>query len=315
MMIAGYITGANAGVLYIRAEYPEAVQNTADAVRELEKAGYLGKNIKGSGFDFEFKVIKGAGAYICGEETALLSSLEGQRPEVRVRPPYPTVEGLFNKPTVVNNVETFASVHYILSNGGRAYASIGKGRSTGSKLVCLDGFFNRPGVYEVEMGTPLRTVIDEMGQGFREPIKALHVGGPLGGLVPLSKIDDLDISFESFSEQGFLLGHASIVCVPATYPLIKYLEHLFEFTAAESCGKCFPCRLGSTRGQEMLLKAQKEDYRIDRQLFDDLLETMEIGSLCALGGGLPLSIRNALQYFPDELKQYFAENKAQSASG
>jgi len=315
MMIAGYITGANAGVLYIRAEYPEAVQNTADAVRELEQAGYLGKNIKGSGFDFEFKVIKGAGAYICGEETALLSSLEGQRPEVRVRPPYPTVEGLFNKPTVVNNVETFASVHYILGNGGRAYAGLGKGRSTGSKLVCLDGFFKRPGVYEVEMGTPLRTVIDEMGQGFREPIKALHVGGPLGGLVPLSKIDDLDISFESFSEHGFLLGHASIVCVPATYPLIKYLEHLFEFTAAESCGKCFPCRLGSTRGQEMLLKAQKEDYRIDRQLFDDLLETMEIGSLCALGGGLPLSIRNALQYFPDELKQYFAENKAPAASG
>ena len=180
MMIAGYITGANAGVLYIRAEYPEAVEKTADAVRELEKAGYLGKNIKGSGFDFEFKVIKGAGAYICGEETALLSSLEGQRPEVRVRPPYPTVEGLFNKPTVVNNVETFASVHYILGNGGQAYANLGKGRSTGSKLVCLDGFFNRPGVYEVEMGTPLRTVVDEMGQGFREPIKALHIGGPLG---------------------------------------------------------------------------------------------------------------------------------------
>ena len=164
------------------------------------------------------------------------------------------------------------------------------------------------------MGTPVRTVVDELGQGFREQIKALHIGGPLGGLVPLSKIDDLDISFESFADQGFLLGHGSIVCVPATYPLIQYLEHLFEFTAAESCGKCFPCRLGSTRGRELLLKARTESYRIDRQLFDDLLETMEIGSLCALGGGLPLSVRNALQYFPDELKKYFSEKKAKSAS-
>jgi NADH-quinone oxidoreductase subunit F len=160
-------------------------------------------------------------------------------------------------------------------------------------------------MYEVEMGTPLRVVIDELGGGFKEPVKAMHIGGPLGGLVPISKIDDLSIDFESFSQNGFLLGHASVVCIPESYPLVKYLEHLFEFTAHESCGKCFPCRLGSTRGKEMFKKAQTDAYKMDRELLDDLLDTLERGSLCALGGGLPLPIKNALHYFEDELKHYF----------
>ena len=305
MMIAGYITGADTGLLYIRGEYPEAISIIQNSIDELQQQNLLGKNILNSGFDFLFKVIAAQGAYICGEETALLSSIEGQRPEVRVRPPYPTQQGLFNKPTVVNNVETLACIPYILKNSGKQFASIGIGRSTGTKLISLDSYFNKPGIYEVDMGTPLSVVVHDLGGGFSSPIKAMHIGGPLGGLVPVAKINDLTVDFESFSQNGFLLGHASVVCIPETFPIIKYLEHLFQFTAHESCGKCFPCRLGSVRGYEMLKKAQESDYRIDKTLFNDLVETLEIGSLCALGGGLPLPVKNALQYFDNELSPYF----------
>jgi NADH-quinone oxidoreductase subunit F len=305
MMIAGYIVGADTGVLYIRAEYPESQEIIQDAINHLLDKNLLGENILGTGFNYNFKLIKAMGAYICGEETALLSSIEGQRPEVRVRPPYPTQKGLFNKPTVVNNVETLACIPYVIKNGGKQFASIGLGKSTGTKLVSLDGFFNKPGIYEVDMGTPLDIVVNELGGGFNKKIKAMHIGGPLGGLVPVEKIKDLTVDFESFAQNGFLLGHASVVCIPQDFPIIKYLEHLFQFTAHESCGKCFPCRIGSTRGAEMLKKAQETDYKIYRVLLDDLVETLEIGSLCALGGGLPLPIKNALQYFETELKPYF----------
>ncbi len=304
MIAAGFTIGANWGIIYARGEYPESIDILNQEIEKLYDLKILGEDVMGSGFHFDLKVVKGLGAYICGEETALLNSLEGQRPEVRTRPPYPTQQGLFNKPTVVNNVETLAALHYILSESGKAYAGHGTEKSTGTKLVCLDSFFNRSGLYEVEMGTPLRTVIDELGQGFKQPIKAMHIGGPLGGLVPVSKIDDLTVDFESFSQNGFLLGHASVICIPEEYPLVKYIEHLFAFTAHESCGKCFPCRLGSTRGKEMFKKAQDEDFKIDRTLLDDLIDTLERGSLCALGGGLPLPIKNALQYFNDELKTY-----------
>jgi NADH-quinone oxidoreductase subunit F len=307
MLMAGYITGAQWGVVYIRAEYPEAIEIVEKELEKLYAAGLVGENILGSGFTFDFKVIHAMGAYICGEETALLSSIEGQRPEVRVRPPYPAQEGLFNKPTVVNNVETLAAIPWILKNGGAAYAKIGTGKSSGTKLVCLDGHFNNPGMYEVDMGTPLSTVTNDLGGGFKHSVKAMHIGGPLGGLVPVNKINDLSVDFESFAQNGFLLGHASVVCIPSDFPLVKYIEHLFEFTAHESCGKCFPCRLGSVRGAEMLEKAQHEGYIIDRTLFDDLVQTLEKGSLCALGGGLPLPVKNALHYFSDELSPYFSK--------
>lgn len=307
MMLAGYIIGASTGVLYIRAEYPEAIEITQAAIDVLRSKNLLGENIQGSKFNFDFKIIRAQGAYICGEETALLSSIEGQRPEVRVRPPYPTQQGLFNKPTVVNNVETLACIPYILKYGGNAFAAIGKGRSTGTKLVSLDSFFKKPGIYEVDMGTPLDTVIKKLGGGFAKKIKAMHIGGPLGGLVPVSKIKELSVDFESFSENGFLLGHASVVCLPEKFPIIKYIEHLFQFTAHESCGKCFPCRLGSTRGYELINKARTSKYKIERELLNDLLDTMETGSLCALGGGLPLPVKNALRYFDKELKNYFTK--------
>ena len=304
MLLAGMVTGATWGVVYIRGEYPESVEVISKTVIDLEKAGLIGNNIRNTGTSFQFKVIKAQGAYICGEETALLSSIEGQRPEVRVRPPYPAVHGLFNQPTVVSNVETLANLPFILENGGLEFSKIGRGKSTGTKLVSLDGFFKTPGIVEAEMGTSLDQILTKAGGGYRVPIKALHIGGPLGGLVPINRSKELSLDFESFTENGFLLGHASVVCIPSEFPLIKYLTHLFEFTAHESCGKCFPCRLGSQRGAEMFKKAEEGEYRIDRKLLDDLLETLESGSLCMLGGGLPLPIRNSLEYFSEELATY-----------
>jgi NADH-quinone oxidoreductase subunit F len=307
MMVAGWFAGAETGILYIRAEYPDSVRIVDAAIADLHTAGLLGKNILGSGFNFSLKTIKGAGAYICGEETALLASIEGQRPEVRVRPPFPTVEGLYRKPTILNNVETFANLHAILTLGGKSYATIGTAKSTGPKLLSLDSHFRKPGIYEVAMGTPLIEVVALAG-GFKSEIKALQVGGPLGGIVPVEKIDGLTVDFESFASAGFLLGHAGVVSIPASFPMIEYIQHLFQFTADESCGKCFPCRMGSTRGKELIAKARSDSsYKIDRTLLDDLLETMQITSLCALGGGVPLPIKNALQYFEDELRPFLSD--------
>lgn len=297
MYLSGLCVGADTGVLYIRGEYPESILSVEKAINQLNTQGLIN--------DFKFKIIKGQGSYVCGEETALLNSIEGLRPEVRVRPPYPAQYGLFGKPTVLSNVETFANIHWILDNGGKEFASLGTSESTGTKLVSLDSYFNQPGIYEIEMGTNLADIFEKYGQGLRSSVKAFQIGGPLGGIVPAEKINELDLDFESLNNAGFLLGHASVVSIPENFPMVQFMTHLLQFTAEESCGKCYPCRIGSFRGYEMLEKAQHEDYKIDRQLFDDLIETLEIGSLCALGGGVPLPIKNALQYFQPELKSFF----------
>jgi len=305
MMVSGMITGADTGIVYIRGEYPESVESVKKAVSQLEDAGLAGAGCRGAGFCFEFHVVEGMGAYICGEETSLLNSIEGLRPEVRTRPPFPATYGLFGKPTILSNVETFANIRYILKEGGDAYAALGTEKSPGTKLVSLDGGFNKPGLYEIKMGTQLGLVFNEFGGGTKYPVKAFQVGGPLGGIVPASKVNDLTLDFESFSREGFLLGHAGVVSIPEDFPVIEFIKHLFVFTSAESCGKCFPCRIGSTRGMEMLSSAVRDGEKIDRQLFEDLLETMQLGSLCALGGGLPLPVRNALKYFEPELSGFF----------
>lgn len=299
MYASGIAIGAKSGVLYIRGEYPNSIRIVEESIAWLKEKDLL--------TDFEFKVIRGQGSYVCGEETALLSSIEGLRPEVRVRPPYPAQYGLFGKPTLLSNVETFANIHWILEHGGKEYASLGTQRSTGTKLVSFDGYFNRPGIFELEMGTPLTKAVYDMGRGFNEKVKAIQIGGPLGGIVPVEKIDELSLDFESFDQGGFLLGHASFVSIPESFPMIRYLEHLLKFTSDESCGKCYPCRIGSHRGYELVRKARIEDFRIDRQLFDDLIETLELGSLCALGGGVPLPLKNALTHFESELKAYFKD--------
>lgn len=310
MMLAGYIVGSKQGVLYIRKEYPDSVRIIQETINKLAALQLLGEGILGSEFQFSFKVIEGAGAYICGEETALLASIEGARPEVRIRPPFPATEGLYRKPTVVNNVETFALAQAVLIQGGEAFRRIGTEKSTGTKLISLNSLFKTPGVYEVPMGTPLQVVIETLGGGFRSPVKALQIGGPLGGVVPTSHFDQLTIDFESFQDAGFLLGHAGVVAIPDTFPMADYIEHLFEFTAVESCGKCFPCRIGSVRGQELFSKAKSSEFRIERELLDDLLETLEAGSLCALGGGVPLPIKNILTHFETELTAVLSQGAA-----
>ncbi len=305
MIAAGWFSGAEVGLVYIRAEYPESLIMMQSAIDELTEVGWLGNNIHGYGFNFTIKVINGAGAYICGEESALLRSIEGQRPEVSVRPPYPTGYGLFGKPTIVNNVETFANIRNILELEGKGYACIGTHLCSGPKLLSLDGHFLRPGIYEVAMGTSLTDVVDLAG-GFRVPIKALQIGGPLGCVVPVSRIGNLHVDHESFADAGFSLGHAGIIAIPADFPMIRLLEHLFQFLADESCGKCFPCRIGSVRGRELISRAiDGEGCKIDQVLFIDLLETLEETSLCGFGGGQSLSVRNVLEYFNEELKPYF----------
>ena len=302
MVICGYIIGSKQGFMYIRGEYPESIDITNEALSKLRELNLLGENILGTGFDFDMNVVEGQGAYICGEETALIASIEGRRAEVDVRPPFPVVEGLYKKPTVVNNVESLAAVALIFKHGSDSYKAIGNGRSLGTKLISLDGHFNNPGLYEVDLGTPLGTIIDDIGGGFNEDIKAIQIGGPLGGIVPVDILRSLTLDFEVFAEAGFLLGHASFVCIPRSFSAVEYAKHLFAFTAHESCGKCFPCRLGSTRGKEMLSSAIDGKQKFSEELIYDLLETMEVGSLCALGGGLPLAIKNLLEHCSDEFK-------------
>jgi len=302
MVVCGYIIGSKQGFMYIRGEYPESIDITNETLSKLRKLNLLGDNILGSGFDFDMNVVEGQGAYICGEETALIASIEGRRAEVDVRPPFPVVEGLYKKPTVVNNVESLAAVAAIFKHGSESYKAIGDGRSLGTKLISLDGHFNNPGLYEVDLGTPLGFIIDDIGGGFNEDIKAIQIGGPLGGIVPVDILRSLTLDFEVFAEAGFLLGHASFVCIPRSFSAVEYAKHLFAFTAHESCGKCFPCRLGSTRGKEMLGSALDGTQKFSEELIHDLLETMEVGSLCALGGGLPLAIKNLLEHCSDEFQ-------------
>jgi len=302
MIICGYVIGSDEGVLYIRGEYPKSIEAINGSINELKKAGLLGENILGTGFSFDIYICIGQGAYICGEETALIASIEGRRAEVDVRPPFPVTEGLYKKPTVVNNVETLAAVTGILINGANKFAAIGNKKSAGTKLVCLDSFFKNPGVYEIDMGTPMKKIFNEIGGGYKEPVKAFQIGGPLGGVVPLSEIDNLNLDFQEFSAKGFMLGHASVVSIPKDFPMVEYIHHLFEFSAEESCGKCFPGRLGSYRGKEMFDQVMKKTAKIPMQLLNDLLKTMQKGCLCALCGAIPTPIMNILKYFSNEMK-------------
>ncbi len=302
MIICGYVIGSDEGVLYIRGEYPKSIEAINGCINELKREGLLGENILGTGFSFDIYICIGQGAYICGEETALIASIEGRRAEVDVRPPFPVTEGLYKKPTVVNNVETLAAVTGILINGADKFAAIGNKKSAGTKLVCLDSFFKNPGVYEIDMGTPMKKIFNEIGGGYKEPVKAFQIGGPLGGVIPLSEIDNLNLDFQEFSAKGFMLGHASVVSIPKDFPMVEYIHHLFEFSAEESCGKCFPGRLGSYRGKEMFDQVKKKTAKIPMQLLNDLLKTMQKGCLCALCGAIPTPINNILKYFSSEMK-------------
>jgi NADH-quinone oxidoreductase subunit F len=302
MVMCGFVIGSNEGVLYIRGEYPKSIEAINGCINQLKQDGLLGENILGTNFSFDLNICIGQGAYICGEETALIASIEGRRAEVDVRPPFPVTEGLYKKPTVVNNVETLAAAAGIFLNGAEKFSAIGNKKSAGTKLVCLDSFFNNPGIYEIEMGTPMKKIFGEIGGGYKEPVKAFQIGGPLGGVVPLSEIDNLNLDFQEFTAKGFMLGHASVVSIPKDFPMTEYIHHLFEFSAEESCGKCFPGRLGSYRGKEMFDQFKSKTAKIPLKLLNELLVTMQKGCLCALCGAIPTPIMNILKYFGDEMK-------------
>ena len=302
MVVCAYVIGSNEGILYIRGEYPESIEIINGTINELKKLNLLGKNILGTNFSCDMTICIGQGAYICGEETALIASIEGRRADVDVRPPFPTVEGLYKKPTVVNNVETLAAVACILKFGAKTFSSVGNVKSAGTKLVCLDSLFKKPGVYEIDMGTPMKKIINEIGDEFVQPVKALQIGGPLGGVIPIKEVEKLNLDFEQFTKAGFMLGHGGIVSIPENFSMVKYIHHLFKFTSDESCGKCFPGRLGSYRGREMFDQALNKTSKIPMKLLDELLVTMKKGCLCALCGAIPVPISNILKYFIHEFK-------------
>jgi NADH:ubiquinone oxidoreductase subunit F (NADH-binding)/NADH:ubiquinone oxidoreductase subunit E len=306
--LAGYAIGATRGFVYVRSEYPDSAPALRRAAAEAKKAGFLGERILGSSFSFDIDVVEGAGSYVCGEETALLRSLEGLRGMVTARPPFPAEKGLFEKPTVVNNVETLASVGWIVRHGGEAYATHGVGKSRGTKAVSLNERFARAGMFEVPLGTPIRTILEQHGGGLKgnARIKAVQIGGPLGGVLPDSLLDT-KLGFEELDAVGGLLGHGGVVAWDETVDARDIAVHLFEFCDAESCGKCFPCRIGGRRGLEIVkrLKAPRPRAEVlaDIAVLTDLCETMKLGSLCAHGGAIPIPIASLLVHFGDEMRK------------
>jgi NADH-quinone oxidoreductase subunit F len=298
MAIAGYAVGANAGLVYVRSEYPRSKPALDDALARAYDEGYLGDDISGSGFSFHVHVAEGAGSYVVGEETALLNSLMGLRGTVNARPPFPAERGYHSLPTVVNNVETLCNAPFIALNGAAAYAALSPGATPGTKLVCLNERFERPSVYEVRFGTPMREICDELGGGLRDgrTIKALQIGGPLGGILPGWELDT-PFDFDQLAERGCMVGHGGIVAFDERTDMRALARHLLRFGAHESCGKCFPCRIGLTRALELV----EADAPVERALLEELLETLEVASLCAHGGGMPAPIRSLIAHFPDEL--------------
>lgn len=304
--IAGYAIGATRGMIYVRSEYPRSVPALRDAIAKARAAGLLGKSVAGSSFSFDIDVVEGAGSYVCGEETALLRSLEGLRGMVTARPPYPAEKGLFERPTVVNNVETLANVGWIVRHGGAAYAAFGVGKSRGTKAVSLNERFAKPGVYEVPLGVSLTKILHDIGGGTKDgrPIKAVQVGGPLGGVLPASLLD-IPLGFEELASVGALLGHGGIVAWDDRVDARDIAIHLFEFCDAESCGKCFPCRIGGRRGLEIAKRLKEPRTRAevaaDIALLGELCETLQLGSLCAHGGAIPDPIRSLVRHFEAEM--------------
>jgi formate dehydrogenase iron-sulfur subunit len=302
MTIAAVAVGASAGYIYLRSEYPDALRTLTAAIDVAKGAGYLGPDVRGSGRPFRLEIRVGAGAYICGEETAMLESLEGKRGVIRFKPPLPAIAGLFGQPTVVNNVITLASVPAIVERGGKAYNEYGVGRSRGTIPLQLAGNVKRPGLFELPFGLTLRELIDDFGGGTASgrPLRAVQVGGPLGAYFPDSMLD-LAIDYEAIAGAGGLLGHGGVVVFDDTTDLAQMARYAMEFCALESCGKCTPCRIGSTRGVEVIDRIIANRNRSDNvELLRDLCDTMTSGSLCALGGLTPLPVLSALKYFPGD---------------
>ncbi len=302
MIIAGLAVGADQGYIYLRSEYPHAEKKLNEAISIALDQNYLGKNILGSDFSFSLEVTRAAGAYICGEETSLLESLEGKRGMVRYKPPLPAIEGLYGKPTVVNNVISLATVPIIMDKGATFYANYGMGRSKGTLPIQLAGNLKQTGLVEKAFGISLRELLYDFGGGSAtgKPIKAVQVGGPLGAFLPEEQFDT-QLDYEKFSEINAVVGHGGIVAFDESVDMSKMARYSFEFCAIESCGKCTPCRIGSTRGMEVIDKIKTGvDQEKNVSLLRDLGDTMVNGSLCAMGGMTPSPVISALNFFPED---------------
>lgn len=303
MAIAGLATGATMGYIYIRAEYPLAIRVMREAIERAEAAGLLGGNVLDSGRDFRMEVREAAGAYICGEETSMLESLEGKRGMIRFRPPLPAVKGLFGAPTVVNNVISLATVPIILDKGAEYYRDYGSGRSRGTLTVQLAGNIKRGGLVEIGFGRPLRELLYDFGGGSAtgRPIRAVQAGGPLAAYVHPSQFDT-PLDYEEFAAIDAMLGHGGLVVFDDTVDMGEQARFAMEFCAIESCGKCTPCRVGAVRGVEVIDKIRNgENEALNLELLRDLCDTMVSGSLCALGGMAPFPVISVLDHFPEDL--------------
>jgi len=306
MTIAARAVGANRGYIYLRVEYPHAARALARALAAARERGYLGENIAGSGFGFDISVRLGAGAYICGEETSMLESLEGRRGEVRVRPPLPAIKGLFGQPTVVNNVVTLATVPVVLAKGARFYQEFGVGRSRGTIPLQLAGNVKRGGLIERAFGLTVNQLVYDYGGGSAtgRPVRAVQIGGPLGAYLPESEFDT-PLEYEALAAKSALLGHGGVVVFDDSVDMAQMARYALEFCALESCGKCTPCRIGSTRGVELVdrILVNNGSRAADLELLDELCDTMFNGSLCGLGGMTPFPVRSAMKHFRNDFER------------
>jgi formate dehydrogenase iron-sulfur subunit len=302
MTIAGIAVGAAKGFIYIRSEYPHAIAAMNDAIRAARRGGTLGSSVAGSAFAFDLEVREGAGAYVCGEETSLLESLEGKRGLVRAKPPLPAHKGLFGKPTVINNVLSLATVPIVMDKGAAFYKNFGMGRSRGTMPIQLAGNLRYGGLFETAFGITLGELVDDIGGGCftGRPVKAVQVGGPLGAYFPRAFFDT-PFDYEAFAKRDGLIGHGGIVAFDDSVDMAKQARFAMEFCAVESCGKCTPCRIGSTRGVETVDRIMRgEEREKNIAMLTDLCNTMKFGSLCALGGFTPYPVMSALTHFPDD---------------
>ncbi len=302
MAIAGIAVGATKGYVYIRSEYPHAIAAMEAAIEAARRGGMLGARVADSAYAFDMEVRVGAGAYVCGEETSLLESLEGRRGIVRAKPPLPAHKGLFGRPTVINNVLSFASVPVILARGGGFYRDFGMGRSRGTMPIQLAGNVKYGGLFETAFGVTLGELVDDIGGGTASgrPVRAVQVGGPLGAYFPRA-LFDTPFDYEAFAARDGLIGHGGIVVFDDTVDMAKQARFAMEFCALESCGKCTPCRIGSTRGVEIIDRIVRGEKREDNLVvLEDLCHTMKFGSLCALGGFTPYPVMSALTHFPED---------------
>ncbi len=311
MAIAGYAIGASQGYIYVRAEYPIAVKRLEIAINQAREYGLLGKNIFDSGFDFDIELRLGAGAFVCGEETALMTSIEGNRGEPRPRPPFPALKGLFQKPTILNNVETYANIPQIIANGPEWFASMGTENSKGTKVFALGGKIHNTGLVEVPMGTTLREIVEEIGGGIPngKKFKAAQTGGPSGGCIPAEHLD-VPIDYDNLKEIGSMMGSGGLIVMDEDTCMVDIAKFFLEFTVDESCGKCTPCRIGTRRMLEILDKITKGQATMeDLDKLEELCCHLQSNSLCALGQTAPNPVLSTLRYFRDEYVAHIVDKK------